>query len=128
MERSPSFIWPLKGTITRGFKNEGPIHHSGIDISSPIGTPIVSTASGRVIYDGDKMSGYGNMIIIKHNEEFSSVYAHNRVNLVKAGERVEKGQIIAEVGVSGRSTGAHLHFEIRKNKKPVDPLLYLPNL
>ena len=126
--KDPVFIWPLKGEIRRGFKNAGPIHHSGIDILALKGTPILAAASGEVIYNGDQMAGYGNMIIIKHNNNFSSVYAHNRVNLVKVGDRIKKGKIIAKVGSTGRSTQPHLHFEIRRYKKPVDPMLYLPKL
>lgn len=121
----PDFSWPVKGKISRGFKYNGPVFHTGIDIMGTKGTPIKSAASGVVIYTGDEMSGYGNMIIIKHDFGFTSVYAHNRVNLVKVGNNVTQGEIIAELGNTGRSTGPHLHFEIRKDKKPVDPLLYL---
>ncbi len=85
-EKAPDFIWPLKGTIVRGFKGSGPILNPGIDILSPEGTPILAAASGDVIYNGDHMAGYGNMIIIKHSNGFSSVYANNKVNLVKVGE------------------------------------------
>lgn len=127
-QSTPDFIWPLKGTITRGFKNTGPIYHTGIDILASEGTPILAAASGGVIYNGDQMAGYGNMLIIKHSNGFSTVYAHNRSNLVKVGENVKQGQIVAKVGSTGRSSGPHLHFEIRKDKKPVDPRLYLPNL
>ena len=127
-ENAPDFIWPLKGTIKRGFKRSGPIQYLGIDILSPDGTPILAAASGDVIYNGNHMTGYGNMIIIKHSNGFSSVYANNKVNLVKVGDKVEQGQIIARVGNTGSYTESHLHFEIRKEKKSVNPRLYLPRL
>ncbi len=127
-EHAPVFQWPLKGHISRGFKINGPVHHRGIDILASKGTPIDAAAPGRVIYSGSKISGYGNILIIKHSSGFSTVYAHNMINLVKLGEMVDAGQLIARVGNTGRSTGPHLHFEIRKNEKPVDPRLYLPNL
>lgn len=126
-ENAPDFIWPLKGTILRGFKHSGPILYPGIDILSPEGTPVLATASGNVIYNGDHMAGYGNMIIIKHSNGFSSVYANNKVNLVKVGERVVQGQVIAKVGSSGNYSEPYLHFEIRKEKKSLNPRLYLPS-
>jgi len=79
-EQTPNFIWPLKGVISKGFKVEGTIKHAGIDILSPEGIPIVAAAAGRVIYNGDQMTGYGNLIIIKHSNNFSTVYAHNKIN------------------------------------------------
>ena len=125
---APDFIWPLKGTIARGFNRSGPIHYPGIDILSPEDTPVLAAAAGDVIYDGDRMAGYGNMIIIKHSNGFSSVYANNKVSLVKAGDHVKKGQVIAHVGKSGKYNEPHLHFEIRKENKSVNPSHYLPSL
>ena len=78
-----------------------------------------------VIYSNNTIKGYGNLIILRHSEEFVTVYAHNQVNLVEEGTWVEKGQIIGKVGQTGRATGPHLHFEIRKNNKAVDPMLFL---
>lgn len=127
-ENAPDFIWPLKGTIARGFKRSGPILNPGIDILSPEGTPILAAASGDVIYNGDHMAGYGNMIIIKHSNGFSSVYANNMVNLVKVGDKVMQGQVIAKVGRTRDYNEPHLHFEIRKEKKSINPRLYLPDL
>jgi lipoprotein NlpD len=126
-ENAPDFIWPLKGTIVRGFKHSGPILYPGIDILSPEDTPILAAASGDVIYNGDHMAGYGNMIIIKHSNGFSSVYANNKVNLVKVGDRVVQGQVIAKVGSTGNYSEPYLHFEIRKEKKSLNPKLYLPS-
>ena len=127
-EDAPDFIWPLKGTIARGFKRSGPIQYSGIDILSPEGTPILAAAEGDVIYNGDNVAGYGYMIIIKHSKGYSSVYANNKVNLVKVGENVKQGQVIAQVGNTGNYAKSHLHFEIRKEKKSVNPRLFLPSL
>jgi murein DD-endopeptidase MepM/ murein hydrolase activator NlpD len=78
-----------------------------------------------VIYSNNTIKGYGNLVILRHSEEYVSVYAHNQVNLVEEGIWVEKGQIIGKVGQTGRTSGPHLHFEIRKNNKAVDPMLFL---
>ncbi|MGA1795001.1 MAG: murein hydrolase activator EnvC family protein [bacterium] len=125
---APDFIWPLKGPVVRGFRRSGSINYSGIDILSPEGTPVKAAASGEVIYNGDHMAGYGNMIIIKHKGGFSSVYANNGVTLVKMGALIERGQIIAQVGKAKNGGEPHLHFEIRKEKKSVNPLQFLPHL
>ena len=127
-ENAPDFIWPLKGKLAKGFKRSGAVQYSGIDILSPEGTPIFASAAGDVIYNGNHMAGYGNMIIIKHSNGFSSVYANNRANLVAVGEKVKQGQMIAQVGKSANDAEPHLHFEIRKEKKSVNPRLYLPDL
>jgi lipoprotein NlpD len=117
-------IWPVEGKIVDVF-DDSDKRHQGIDISSPLGTPIKASYGGKVIYSNDKIRGYGNLIILRHSEEFVTVYAHNQVNLVEEGVWVEKGQIIGKVGMTGRATGPHVHFEIRKNNKAVDPLPYL---
>jgi murein DD-endopeptidase MepM/ murein hydrolase activator NlpD len=119
------FIWPVEGKFGDGFEDSERKRHQGIDITSPLGTPIKASNGGAVIYSGNTIKGYGNLIIVRHSEEFVSVYAHNQGNLVEEGASVEKGQIIGKVGQTGRATGPHLHFEIRRNNKPVDPLLYL---
>jgi len=119
------FIWPVEGKFGDGFEGSERERHQGIDITSPLGTPIKASNGGAVIYSGNTIKGYGNLIIVRHSEEFVSVYGHNQVNLVEEGASVEKGQIIGKVGQTGRATGPHLHFEIRRNNKPVDPLLYL---
>lgn len=120
------FIWPVKGPIMKRFGRDQGRKHDGIDISAPWGIAVKAAASGKVIYSGNEVKGYGNIIIIKHGPIFTSVYAHNSVNLVREGDRVEKGQVIAKVGRTGRATGAHLHLEIRNHNKPIDPLLVLP--
>jgi murein DD-endopeptidase MepM/ murein hydrolase activator NlpD len=120
------FIWPVRGPIRKGFGMNKGRKHDGIDISAPHGTPIRSAASGQVLYSGNEIKGYGNIVIIKHARVVTSVYAHNAVNLVREGDRLAKGQIIAKVGRTGRATGDHLHFEIRNHSRPINPLLVLP--
>jgi murein DD-endopeptidase MepM/ murein hydrolase activator NlpD len=120
-----NFIWPVEGRLREGFDDTEGKRHTGLDISSPAGTAIKASASGRVIYSDNTIRGYGNLIILRHSEEFVTIYAHNEVNLVEEGEWVEAGQVIGRVGQSGRATGPHLHFEIRRNNKAIDPLLYL---
>ena len=93
--------------------------------ASPLGTPVKASSSGVVVYSGDTIKGYGNLIILRHPGEWVSVYAHNQANLVEEGMSVEKGQVIAKVGQTGRATGPHLHFEVRRNNKVRDPLLLL---
>jgi lipoprotein NlpD len=115
--------WPAQGEIINSFAPDG--SKKGIDIAGQPGEPIHAASSGKVVYSGGGLVGYGQLIIIKHNHDFLSAYAHNRKLLVKEGERVSAGQTIAELG----STGAQrpmLHFEIRQDGQPVDPLQYLP--
>ncbi|HSB06105.1 MAG TPA: M23 family metallopeptidase, partial [Thermodesulfobacteriota bacterium] len=113
------FIWPVEGRCIALFEDEERKMHQGIDISSLSGTPIKASNAGRVIYSGNTIRGYGNLIILRHSGGFVSVYAHNQTNLVEEGVWVGKGQIIGKVGQTGRASGPHLHFEIRKNNKAV---------
>ncbi len=120
-------LWPAQGRLTSGFgTRRSPTNrrrtefHSGIDIAAPSGTRIVAAGSGRVIYAGYR-GGYGNKVIISHGYGYTSVYAHNRRNLVSVGDRVEKGEVIAQMGRTGRATGTHVHFEIHVNGTPVNP-------
>ncbi len=121
---SISWRWPASGRILRNFQSRGQIN-KGIDIDGSRGDPVFAAASGRVVYAGSGLLGYGNLIIINHNEQFLSAYAHNNRLLVKENQRVKTGQKIAEIGNSG-ATRTMLHFEIRKDGKPVNPLHYLP--
>ena len=121
----PDFIWPVQGRLSDLFEGAEEKRHQGVDIASPLGTPIKAASSGKVIYSGNTIRGYGNLIILRHPEDYVTVYAHNQVNLVEEGMWVERGQVIGKVGNTGRATGAHLHFEIRKNNRAVDPLPYL---
>jgi lipoprotein NlpD len=120
------FIWPVKGHVTSWFGARKGRPHDGIDISAPKGTPVLAAEKGKVIYSDNGISGYGNLIIIQHSGGFHTVYGHNSRNRVDVDERVNKAQVIAEVGNTGRSSGYHLHFEIRKSERAVDPMHYLP--
>ena len=122
-----AIIWPIVGGINSHFGRRGVTFHDGIDISAEEGTPIKAIDQGEVIYS-DQLRGYGKLVIVRHSGGLVSVYAHNEVNLVAAGQFVAQGDIIAKVGSTGRVTGPHLHFEIRKNNVAQDPLLYLPQL
>lgn len=122
-----TFIWPISGTINSGFGPRGASFHDGIDIAAPEGTPVRAIDGGEVIYS-DQLRGYGNMVILRHADGFVSVYAHNERNLVREGQPVSRGETIARVGSSGRVTGPHLHFEIRRDNKAQDPLHYMPRL
>ena len=122
-----AFLWPISGTVNSGFGPRGSSFHDGIDIAAPEGTPIRAIDSGEVIYS-DQLRGYGNMVILRHAGGFISVYAHNERNLVREGQQVSRGETIARVGSTGRVTGPHLHFEIRRDNKAQDPLHYMPRL
>jgi len=113
--------WPVKGKILHKFSKR----NNGIDIVAKTGTPVVATSSGKVVYAGNGLRGYGNLLIIKHNTTYFSAYAHNRRLFVKEGITVKTGEKIAEVGSTGTDL-VKLHFEIRKDGNPVDPLKYLP--
>ena len=123
--RRQPFTWPVRGKITARFDPRHDSLNDGIDISAPSGTPVRATLAGQVIYS-DKLRGYGNLIILRHRGGYASVYAHNRRNLVRQGQKVTRRQVIAEVGATGRVTTPHLHFEIRRNNVARDPLSYLP--
>jgi murein DD-endopeptidase MepM/ murein hydrolase activator NlpD len=117
------FIWPVPASriISSGVGKRWGKRHEGIDIPGPIGSAILASAAGTVQYSGDDYRGYGNLIILKHQNGLFSLYAHSKKNIVKSGQKVLKGQLIAKLGSTGHSTGPHLHFEIRKNGKVLDP-------
>lgn len=121
------FLWPVTGTINSGFGPRGSTFHDGIDIAAAEGTPIHAIDRGEVIYS-DQLRGYGNIVIIRHSEGLVSVYAHNETNLVKQGQVVARGELVGRVGSTGRVTGPHLHFEIRRNNTAQNPLIFLPPL
>ncbi len=116
------FIWPAKGGLLAKFSEPS---SKGVDIGGKAGDPVVAAASGQVLYTGTGIRGFGKLIVIRHENGFSSVYAHNREILVKEGQSVKRGQKIAELGDTD-SDRPKLHFEIRKSGKPVDPMRYLP--
>jgi murein DD-endopeptidase MepM/ murein hydrolase activator NlpD len=125
-----SLLWPVNGKITSSFGTrrnplgKGRQFHCGLDISCDVDTPVRAAMDGTVIYSGWK-DGYGNVVVIKHNKGYISVYGHNSNNLVKEGDSVQKGQVIAKSGMTGSVTGAHVHFEFRKYITPLNPLRYL---
>jgi lipoprotein NlpD len=121
----PRLLWPLEGTITRDFQPHGRHRHDGIDIAAPQGTPILAAAAGRVIFSDWGPGGYGRIVILRHQADVVTVYAHNHENLVRAGQFVRQGEPIATVGHSGRATGDHLHFEVRHKTVPVSPYPFL---
>lgn len=121
-----SYIWPAQGVLTSGFGRRWGRMHRGIDVAGPIGTPVVAAASGYVISSGWNSGGFGNLIKVRHNDGSVTYYAHNHRLLVRTGDYVEQGQQIAEMGSTGRSTGPHLHFEIRlEGKKAINPMTLL---
>lgn len=123
---SRQFEWPLSdGMVSSGFGVRNGAMHQGIDIAAPEGTPVHAADGGTVIFSG-ALHGYGNVVIISHDDDYATVYAHNDVNLVREGSRVVRGQTIARIGTSGRTTGANLHFEVRYQNVARNPLAYLP--
>lgn len=116
--------WPHAGTVIAKYSTSGKVN-KGIDIVGNPGDAVKAAADGNVVYAGNGLLGYGNLIIVNHNEHYLSAYAHNRKILVQEGEDVKAGQVIAELGSSGTDKPM-LHFEIRKNGNPVDPSRYLP--
>lgn len=122
------FGWPLRGEILRRFGETKPYPCKGIEIAAKPGTPVLSAAAGRVIYSDDGIRSFGNMVIIKHDDDFFSVYAFNQRNLVASGSFVSQGEKIALSGTPSTGDPARLYFEIRYHKEPVDPTFYLPSL
>lgn len=116
------WIWPANGKVLGQFSESG---SKGIDIGGKAGDPVIAAGDGKVVYSGTGLRGYGMLIIVKHNATFLSAYAHNQKLLVKEGQTVSKGQKIAEMGNSDADQ-VKLHFEVRRQGKPVDPLKYLP--
>jgi lipoprotein NlpD len=119
------FSWPVEGEVTSGFGPRNGSFHDGVDIAAPRGTAVLAAADGQVIFS-DVLRGYGNVVIVRHPGGYVTVYAHNQANLVKEEQTVRRGEQLAEVGQSGRATGASVHFEVRKDNLARDPLRYLP--
>ncbi len=110
----------------RGYVNNSEAKHRGVDIAAPEGTLIRASADGKVIYCGDDIPGYGNMVILEHGGGWATCYAHNSVNMARQDQQVRAGDAIARVGSTGRSSGPHCHFEIRRDYESIDPLPLLP--
>jgi lipoprotein NlpD len=123
-EKALNWSWPARGSILTNFAS-GQTTFKGIDIAGSEGAAVLAAAEGEVVYSGNSLRGYGNLIIIKHQKNFLSAYAHNRKNMVKEGDRVIIGQKIAEMGQTGTDR-VKLHFEVRHHGKPVDPQGVLP--
>ena len=121
-EESLNFLWPSNGPVLAGFDDP---KNKGLDLGGKAGDPVLAAAEGRVVYAGSGLRGYGNLIIIKHNNVFLTAYAHNQTLLVKEDQAVKRGQKIAEMGNTDADQ-VKLHFEIRRQGKPVDPSRYLP--
>jgi murein DD-endopeptidase MepM/ murein hydrolase activator NlpD len=121
------YIWPARGTLTSGYGWRWGRMHRGIDVAAPVGTPVHAAADGVVEFAGWNSGGYGNMVEIRHADGSMTRYAHHSRNLVRAGQRVDQGQQIAEIGSTGYSTGPHLHFEVHlPSQGTVNPIAYLP--
>lgn len=119
------FEWPVEGRAGSPFGIRNGRRHDGLDIVAPSGMPIHASASGRVVFAGE-MRGYGNLILIRHKDDFFTAYAHNSKNIAKKGQQVRQGEVIAEVGRTGRATAPHVHFEIRHGQTARNPLFFLP--
>ena len=121
------FLWPVPSSrkVSSSYGARNGRAHEGIDIAAPLGSYILAIDDGVVIYSGQELGGYGNITVLAHRGGYFSVYAHAMKNYTRKGQKVYRGQVIALVGMTGRSTGPHLHFEIRKNSEAFDPEEYL---
>jgi murein DD-endopeptidase MepM/ murein hydrolase activator NlpD len=119
--------WPLKGTIdmTRGFIT-GFHPHQGLDLAAPKGTLVRAAHAGYVEYTGKDFSGYGNLVILNSGSHWATFYAHLSKILVREGQNIKRGGVLGKVGATGNARGVHLHFELRHDEMPVDPMAYLP--
>jgi murein DD-endopeptidase MepM/ murein hydrolase activator NlpD len=118
--------WPVEGLVSSGFGVRDGRPHDGIDLAVPEGTPVRAACDGVVAYAGDRLRGYGRLLIVGHAGHLATIYAHNRALEVKEGDPVARGQVIARSGATGHVTAPHLHFEVRRDNHPDDPLKYLP--
>lgn len=119
--------WPVPSSkrLTSKFGQRWGKSHEGIDIAARVGTSIVAAESGVVIYSGNDLGGYGNLTVIAHDGGLFSIYAHAKRNYTSKGDKVHRGQVIGQVGMTGRTTGPHLHFEVRYDSKALDPLKFV---
>lgn len=123
IQLSGRWVWPLKSvSVSSEYGIRGEKFHQGVDLRAAVGTPVLAASDGIVVYVGTKIRGYGRMIVLKHANNYYSVYAHHSRNLVKVGKKVKAGQRIALSGKSGRARGPHLHFEIRQGTESCDPV------
>ncbi len=122
---SAEFRWPARGHIVQSFGEKGGVKSDGINIALPEGTPVKAAENGVVAYAGNELKGYGNLVLIRHDNGFVSAYANNGDLKVKKGDAIRRGQVVATSGQSGNVTSPQLHFELRKGATPVDPMQYL---
>ncbi len=122
-----SWSWPVEGgQVLSNFGARRRTHtHKGLDIAGRSGQPVRAVQEGQVVYSGSSMSGYGKTVILDHGDGITSLYAHNSSLLVRVGDRIQPGQVVARIGRSGNATGLHCHLEIRRDDVPVDPMIYL---
>ncbi|MBC7577103.1 MAG: M23 family metallopeptidase, partial [Tardiphaga sp.] len=122
----PTFRWPVRGRVVTGYgaKTNGK-SNDGINVAVPEGTPVKAAEDGVVAYSGNELKGYGNLVLVRHSNGYVTAYAHASELLVKRGETIKRGQVIAKSGQSGEVGSPQLHFEIRKGSSPVDPLQFL---
>ncbi len=114
--------WPLRNVeISSQYGERGRRFHQGIDLRAPIGTPVEAASDGEVVYVGSKIRGYGRMVVLKHGDGYYTVYAHHSKNRVNLNQKVKAGQVIALSGKSGHASGPHLHFELRRGARSIDP-------
>lgn len=126
---SARFLWPLRGRVISRFgPKAGGLHNDGINIAANEGTPVVAADNGVVAYAGNELRGFGNLLLVRHAGGWTTAYAHTEKLLVKHGDRVKKGDVIARVGTTGRVSRPQLHFELRKGSDAVDPLRFLAML
>ncbi|NCP02472.1 MAG: M23 family metallopeptidase [Deltaproteobacteria bacterium] len=118
--------WPLRGKILQAFGEKRQGSGKGIEIATPVGTPVLAAAAGKVIYSGDGVQGFGYLIILQHENDFFTVYGYNRRLFARTGQFVSRGQKIADSGLSPSGETGRLHFEVRRGKQAVNPILYLP--
>lgn len=121
------YRWPVDaGIISSEYGDRWGKKHKGLDIAADVGEPIYAVAPGEVLYSGSGLSGYGNVIILRHDKQMTSLYAHNSALKVSKGAQIKQGDLIALLGNTGRSTGPHVHFEVRNGDQPVNPRSLLP--
>jgi murein DD-endopeptidase MepM/ murein hydrolase activator NlpD len=120
-----SFSWPAEGQVSSTFGRRGKTNHDGIDIAAPEGTPVHAAADGSVIFTGN-LRGYGKVVILEHRPGLTTVYAHLQETRVEVGARVKRGDVIASLGQTGKTTGPNLHFEVRRHNVAKDPIAFLP--
>ncbi|HPD61342.1 MAG TPA: LysM peptidoglycan-binding domain-containing M23 family metallopeptidase [Thermodesulfobacteriota bacterium] len=125
IKKKSDFIWPVQGKVVSRFGVQDGLRYEGIDIAAPLGTPVKAAGEGVIVYEGN-LKGYGNLLIINHENGFKTVYAYNDKNLVSVGQKVKKGDFIARVGNTGRYPDPRLHFQIRDKDQVRNPLFFLP--